>query len=284
MSNIIIFNSGNVVGNTNSQFRYDFPQGSFTIKKGRLCVIQAIIPYSNYNITTTYANNSFSYNFPTVGQSNLFTNFNVLLPSGNYSVPDINRYLESVFISNGQYVIDGSGNNIYFAQFVVDPVYYAVQILTFPMYTAANLPSGYTLPTNFYGYPIVGICPQININNSAFGKIIGYTVGLYGSTISTVPQSFLSNTTPSASVVNGIIMRVNLVNNSASVPSDILTSFSFSGSAFGTNIVYTPPFEQFVKINSGTYSFISISLVDQSLNTIPFNDPNVLIILLLESE
>jgi len=284
MSNIIIFNSSNVVGNTNSQFRYNFPQGSFTIKKGRICVIQVIIPYSNFNITSTYENNSFSYNFPTVGQSNQFTSFNVLLPNGNYSIPDINRYMESVFISNGQYVIDSNGNNIYFAQFIVDPVYYAIQILTFPMYTATTLPVGYTLPSNFYGYPVVGICPQININNAEFGKIIGYNVGLYGSTIETTPQSFLSNTTPSASVVNGVIMRVNLVNNSASIPSDILTSFGFSGAVFGSNIIYTPPFEQFVKINPGTYSFISLSLVDQSLNTIPFNDPNVLITLLLESE
>jgi hypothetical protein len=152
------------------------------------------------------------------------------------------------------------------------------------MYTAATLPAGYSTPVGFYGFPLNGICPQININNAEFGKIIGYTVGLYGSVISTIPQSFLSNITPSASVVNGIIMRVNIVNNSASVPSDILTSFSFSGAIFGSNIVYSPSFEQFVKINPGTYSFIQLTLVDQSFNIIPFNDPNVLITLLLETD
>lgn len=282
MSNIIIFNSSNVIGNNNSSFRFNFPQGSFTIKSGKICLVQSIIPYSNFNINTTYGNNTFSYNFPTANQSNTFTNYDVLLPNGNYTLTDINRFLESVFIENNQYVIDENGDNVYFCQFVINPVYYAVQILCFPMYT--SLPANYTLPPNFAGFPLTSICPQININNASFGTIIGYTVGLYGSTISTVPLSFLSNTTPNASPVNGIIMRVNLVNNSVVIPSDILTSFSFSGATFGTNIVHSPSFEQFIKVNPGTYSFITITLVDQNFNIIPFNDPNVLITLLLESE
>ena len=64
------------------------------------------------------------------------------------------------------------------------------------------------------------------------------------------------------------------------MPSDILDTFSISAS-FGSNITYTPPYEKWISIQSGTYSSLSLAFQDQNFTTLQANDPNVLIAILL---
>ena len=101
MSMTIILNSNNVVNNgLNSQFTYQFPVGGFTIpEETELCISNLTIPYSWYNISSQYYNNaSFQYTFPTsTGQ----LTYTVNLPNGYYTTMDLNKYLQSVMITNG---------------------------------------------------------------------------------------------------------------------------------------------------------------------------------------
>jgi hypothetical protein len=47
-------------------------------------------------------------------------------------------------------------------------------------------------------------------------------------------------------------------------------------------ITYQPPFPKWVKMKAGRYSNMTIQLVDQDLNAVIANDPNILITLLLQ--
>jgi hypothetical protein len=73
-------------------------------------------------------------------------------------------------------------------------------------------------------------------------------------------------------------MSCNLCSNPVSMPSDILTGIPIT-STFGSNINYTPSYEQWVKIRPGKYSSMTIRLLDQSLNPLTALDNNVLIVL-----
>ena len=53
---------------------------------------------------------------------------------------------------------------------------------------------------------------------------------------------------------------------------------------FGSNINYQPPALKWIKLTAGTYQFLTITFVDQNLNSIFAQDPNVTISLLLNNK
>ena len=65
MSFTLVMNSSNVVGSNNNTFRYNFLSGNFTTKNSEMCISNVVIPYSWYNISSNYANNLLSIEFPT---------------------------------------------------------------------------------------------------------------------------------------------------------------------------------------------------------------------------
>ena len=199
------------------------------------------------------------------------------MPNGYYSVNDINNYLQSVFIANGHYLVNSTGQYVYYITLQYNPTYYAVQVVTYAIPTA--LPSGYTNPNNM-SFPTISTTPQLVITTNNFGAIIGYKTGSYPSSVQTSTQSFLSNTNPNGSPINSIIFRCNLVDNNVILPSDILTSMPING-VFGSNLTYSPTFGQFVQVKPGKYSTLNLSLVDQNYNSIVATDPNMIITLLI---
>ncbi len=81
-----IVNSSNVVGNFNNQFRYKFPDNGITIPEGsEVCLANAIIPYSFYNITAAQGNNTFSFIYYSGSTPSFIT---VTLNDGFYTVKD----------------------------------------------------------------------------------------------------------------------------------------------------------------------------------------------------
>ena len=58
----LILNSPNVSNPNNTFYSKSFINGSLTIPTGsEMCVSQIIIPYSWFNISSNYSNNSLSY-------------------------------------------------------------------------------------------------------------------------------------------------------------------------------------------------------------------------------
>ena len=65
MFNLVI-NSNNVANSLNNSYEYKFKNGNFTIGEGSQIMITSLqIPYSWYNVSQRYANNSFKIYWPT---------------------------------------------------------------------------------------------------------------------------------------------------------------------------------------------------------------------------
>ncbi len=287
----LVLNSNNVVGNTNSQFRYRFLNGAFNVPEGsEMCVSQVIVPYSWFNINATYyQNQTLQYRF--YYGAGLYNTYTVTFPNGFYAVSDLNNYLQQYMITQNQYLINNStGQYLYFIEIFQNTTYYANQIICFAVPT--SLSAGYTAPaagfnynnSTAYGYPTTTLTPQVIIpaytGFNGFGSLIGFTGGIYPPATQTTTYNVLSNTTPNATPVNSVIIQCDKCRNECTIPSNVLDAFPIT-STFGSNINYSPSYEKWIKLDSGQFNDIVITLSDQNFNLISANDPNVLISLLI---
>jgi hypothetical protein len=285
----LILNSTNVIGNYNSQYKYNFLNGGFNVSENSaIAVSQVILPYSWFNISqSVYGNATFSYIW--YYGAGLARTYTVILPDGNYSTIDINNYLEQYFISQNQYFTNAStGMNLYYIKLVSNATYYTNQFLFSPL--PSSLPTGYTAPSagfNYnnstnYGYSSVGYTPRIQITSTPFGSLIGYTIGTYPSTLQFVSYSQLGNTIPNINPVNSLVLTCDIVSNQCTTPSNILDSFSLQNTGFGSNILYSPSYEKFITISPGNFPNLTLSLYDQNFNLIKCNDINIMIQLVVK--
>ena len=176
MSFTLVLNSQNTFGTGNNTYKYNFIQGNFVIPPdSEVMVANVQIPYSFYNITAAYNNNQFQFSFPT-GSSG-YTTSTITIPDGFYTTTSLNYYLQQWMISNGYYLINGSGQNIYYYSIQYNSYQYGNQLLSYLVPT--SLPNGYTAPANWAGYPSVSRCPYITILNNNFGTFLGFTAGGY---------------------------------------------------------------------------------------------------------
>jgi len=236
-----------------------------------MCISSAQVPYSFFNITQAYNNNKIDIQWP--GNPIL----NITLPNGFYTVTDINQYLQNIFIQYGYYIIDSTGNNEYFFNMSYNPTYYAINLLFFLIPT--SLPSGYTLPGTFAGFPAITQTLTFSVINN-MKDYLGFANGIYPSNVF-INNSIISSTPPIGSYINSIIIRSSLANNNITSPSDIVDSFAISDTSFGTNIDYIAPFPKWIAINNGNYNSFNITLYDQNLNDIDVLDNNILITILI---
>ena len=290
MAYTLILNSLNVAGSTNTQFKYSFLGGNFVAKDMEMCVSQITMPYSFFNVSTYYNNQSFSLTFP-VGSTTY--SLPITLPAGFYTVSDINSYIQNQCIANGLYLINASGQYVYFFTMATNITYYTTQTLYFPVPTTSTYVGlGYTRPSTGQwsasgtGLPtVVNQVPQLVLpTTGGINAIIGYVAGTFPtSSTSSTNVSVLGTVTPIGSTVNSIVARVSFLRNAVSVPSDILDNWNIN-TTFGSNITYVPSFEKWITITDGTYSNFILQLVDQNLNTIYANDPNVAISLLIRNK
>ena len=272
----LILNSSNAI--TNNTYRYNFINGSMTIlDEAEICISQIQIPYSWFNITTAYNNRSFQIKFPTpLG----IATFPLTLNQGFFSVTDINAYIQQFCITYGLYLINSSGQYVYYLTLLYNINTYGVQLITTLVPT--SLPSGYTEPSNWIGYYSTSLCPQLVILNNNFGKVIGFNQGTYPS-VNTSNASTLNQIIPIGSNVNSVIVRCALVENHCGVPTDILDVFPIT-STFGSNINYQPYALKWVKLSTGIYQYIDIVFSDQNLNTLVIQDTNLTISLLIKNK
>ena len=288
MSFTLVLNSSNVSNtSTNTSFKYNFINGGFLIKDMEMCVSSITLPYSFYNISSYYNNQTFSLIFPKGATTQTIS---ITLPEGFYTVPDINSYIQQICLDNGAYLIDSTGNYVYYQQLVYNSTYYSVQLLLYPVPT--SLPSGYsyasagTLYTSAANLPTTAYTPQFVLASSgSIATIIGFKAGTtYPSAQTTSNQSILSTLTPVGSTVNSIIMQCSLVSNPVIVPSDILDSMPIHNTSFGSNITYDPSFEKFISLSDGTFNNFTFSFRDQNLDEIYARDPNVSITLIIRKK
>jgi len=282
----IVLNQSNIVndGNNNSLV-YKFPN-TVSFPNHEIAVQNITMYYSWENINASpLSNNTFSYKWTTGGTT---LSFPVVIPDGLYEVSDLNYYLQYTFIKNGHYLIN-AGKNVYYAEFLVNPTKYAVQINTFPVPT--SLPSGYTAPTAnaasgslaWQGYPTTTFNPEITIPDN-FSKILGFTspspfiteINVGGGT----NKSYTSNVSPQVQPNSSAYISISNIQNKYSTPSSIIYSIT-PNVAFGTQIVDSPSQFAFNKLISGTYSEIRLQILGIDFQPLKIRDPNMTIILVI---
>ena len=291
MSFTLLLNSSNVIGVNNNTFKYNFITGSFKAQDHEMCVSSVVVPYSFFNITKSYGNNTFTIAFPVSGLADLpptpskYLEYHFTLPDGYYSVTDIQNYIELKMIENGLYLINSTKQNVYGLQLSYNFNYYAIQLIANLIPT--TLETGWTLPSNFpsQGLPQLSLTPRLFLNKyGSIASVIGFVSDAYYPKTLFADISVLSTLPPNGATVNALVLRSDLVNNNITVPSDILDAVPLSGTTFGSNIIYEPKFERFVAIRDGTYSSMVLSFSDQNLGTIYANDPTVSIALIIRKK
>jgi hypothetical protein len=280
----LVLNNSNVVANSNkSRYSYDFIGGNFKTKNARLCLSQVTIPYSWFNISPQWVNQrlNFLWTGP-IGTISYAVNF----PTGFYTTADINAYLQQRMISLGAYLINASGQYVFYASIVQNRTFYANQLILTKVPTSAEATTaGLTAPVGFLGFPVVSTTPGIEFPaTNSIGSVLGFANSVqYGpSSVSNISQ--LSTQTPVATNVNSLIVHCNLANNPVTMPSDIIDSIPIVDTTFGANLNYSPSFEKWISITDGTYNSLLITLTDENNNTIVAQDSNSLFTLVLETE
>lgn len=280
----LIINGENVVSNGfNDTYKYTFPTGSVTFKNDQVAVSSINMYYSWFNITSSttgsqYNNNQFTYTW----YGTTSATYTITIPDGYYSVADLNAYLQSQMVANGHYLVNSTGEYVYYLELVENSTKYAVQFNSYPIPTA--LPSGYTNPASM-SFPTTATTPQITIlSTNNFNNVIGFTAGTYPSSVQTTNYSVTSSYTPQVSPVSSLVLSCTLLNNRYAIPSTLLYSFSPAGTSFGSLISIQPPEMSFVDIQDGSYNEFTIEFRDQNLGKIAIKDSNLVVMLTIRDK
>jgi hypothetical protein len=215
------------------------------------------------------------------GVAGVPTTFTVVIPNGLYEIKDINNFLQFTFIANGHYLVDGSGLNVYYAEFIVNPTRYAIQINTFPVPTA--LPLGWSNPAGLV-FPLVTFNPIITLPPK-FNDILGFTAGF------TTPQnlgigtnlSFLSSKAPQVQPNNNLLVGLSGIDNKYANPSSIIYSVS-PAVGLGELITDRPANFNWNRILAGTYNQLRLQFIGNTYENLNIRDPNMTIILVIQDQ
>ena len=294
---IIVMNSNNIVQDgLNNKLVYRFPN-SILLKDKYIAVSSITMYYSWFNIDSKYNNNYLTYTW-TVGA--VSTTYTVNIPNGLYNISDINYLIQYTMINNGHYLIDANGANVYYAEIIVNPNRYAIQLNTFKVPT--SLPAGYTAPSNFAGYPTQTFNPIVAFPEK-FNLIVGYSAGFisngnvnnayvpptasssnyYVSKDGAGTLSYLSNMSPNVQPNSSIYLSISNINNPYSQPSSIIYSVTPTV-AIGEQVIERPPNFMWNKMIDGTYNELRLTLLGLDYQPIQLNDPNMSILLTIRDK
>lgn len=268
---IILNQNNNVDDNT---YTYTFSKGASHLKGASIALSECNIFYSWQNITARFNNNSFSIIFPD-NTVPTFTEYDITIPDGNYTVEDLNQFLQQWQIDNAKYLVNNTTlKNYYFIELVTRPHTYQIQLIMYDIPTA--LPVGYSNPSGMV-FPAVVSKATLVLSNNKFGDLIGFepNAGYF---------SALSTKTPQMSPISSILMSCNLVNSGFSNPSNILYSFVSGSTEYGRMISVQNQSIEFLKIPDGVYRELTIKFMDDKFRPLIIKDHSLIIYLLIKIE
>lgn len=305
MPSTIILNQANIFPDgKNSSLVYRFPN-SVSFPHHEIAIQSVAMYYSWENINALpLANNTFSITWR-VGALNSTVAY--IIPDGLYEVSDLNKFLQFTFIQAGEFLISPSGQNVYFAEWLINANQYAVQMNTFPVPTQAiggfvvQLDGsflgtlapwvGYKTPLAdfaggtlaFPGFPDTVFNPSIIIPNN-LNKILGFTVpNPFISSLNLgvgTNLSFLSNVAPQVQPNSSAYLSLSNISNKYAIPSSVIYSIS-PQVGFGEQIIEQPPQFAWNKLLSGTYNEIRLQILGIDYQALTILDPNMTIVLVI---
>jgi hypothetical protein len=281
----IVLNQTNIVtGSNNSSLTYNFPN-SILFDNHEIAVQSISMYYSWQNINSSpLANNTFTYSW-IVGVTS--TTYTVTIPDGLYEIAQINAYLQFRMIQNGTYLINSAGQNVYYAEMLVEPTRYAINIITYPVPT--SLPASWTAPVAnvqtgslaFVGYPTTTFNPVVTIPSS-FNLIVGYVAGfatVVNTGVNTI-LSYFSTISPQISPVSSLLVTCSNIDNRYAIPNNVIYSV-VPDVTFGSLLAIKTNEYVWAKLLHGTQSQITIKFIGNDFSSISILDPNIVIILVI---
>lgn len=274
----IILNSTNAVAGDPSSYVYKFPRGSINLKNASVALSQINLFYSWGNINKSQYNNAdFQIIFPD-GTPATFTEYNITIPDGNYTIEDLNKYLQAFFITNKKYLINTTtGQYRYYMELISNPQTYSIQLITYDIPT--SMPTGYSHPTGgFFSFPIApNQQPSLVIpSNNNFGKLIGFSSGPW--------FSHISDFTPQMSPVSSVLVTCSLINNKFTNPNDVIFSFVSGTTEYGHMLAVQSQDLVYANIDDGLYTHVTIKFLDNNFQRLYIKDTNLIIYLIVKIE
>jgi hypothetical protein len=285
----IVLNQSNLLPNgNNNTFIYKFPN-SVAFPNHEIAVQSINMYYSWSNINPAPLNNTTFFYTWTVGTTT--TTYTVTIPTGLYEIADINSYFQFIMIKNGTFLINASGSYVYYAEMIVNPTLYSVQINTFPVPT--SLPTDWTEPTAnpadgsvaFPGYPTTTQNPVLTFPAN-FNLVIGFPAN-YSTSANVGAGTNLSYTSaqfglaPQVQPNSSIYFSISNIQNKYSIPNSIIYSLS-PAVAFGEQITALPPQFAWNKLLSGTYNELRLTILGLDQSPLKILDPNITIVLVIQ--
>ena len=285
----LVINSTNIVPDgENNKFIYKFPN-SVLFKDDYVALSSVSIYYSWFNITSAFQNNIIQYVWDGV-------TFTINIPDGIYEVATLNALLQYSFIQNGHYLVDATGSNVYYAQFLVNPARYAVQINTYLFPLA--LPAGYTNPAGVV-FPAVTFNPSI-ILPASINVILGYTAGFatdpnignafvppagddFVSKLANGTLSYISTQAPNIQPNSSLLVALSNIDNAYAQPSSLIYTIVPSV-AVGEIINERPPNFIWNKLIEGTYNELRLTILGTDLAPLKIRDPQITIVLVIRNK
>lgn len=263
-----------------SIFEYTLPGSASFTEKDQIAISSVQLFYSWFNITSELNNNEFEYIFPTSNPTPIIRS--VLIPDGFYTLSDLNSFLQSVMVSNGDFAVDSNGRNVYFLQISENQTAYAVQFDAFVVPTSAQATTlGYTQAPQ-QGYPTSASTAQITIEINAFQVYTGFNAGTYPPTPQSSTYSVLSQNTPEVSHVNTILLSCNVVNNPLAIPANIIYAFT-PNARFGS--IISPNINELIfnTVQKGSYETLRLQFINELFQPIKLRDSSVIIQLVVKT-
>jgi hypothetical protein len=290
---IIVFNQSNIVQDgQNNKLLYNFPNSiMLTDKYIAICSISMF--YSWFNITQLSSNNQFTFTW-TAGT--VTTTYTVLIPDGFYEITTINDYIQFFCIQNGLYWTI-SGLNYYPIELILNPSRYAVQLNTY--YIPISAPVGSTVPANFPGWPttaqnsvvtipanfniIIGFAIGFTSNANIGNPIIPYSANSIVNKNAAGTYSYISTFAPQVQPNNNVLFSMSNINSPYSQPNNIIYSLNPNVNV-GEQVFEVPPNYAWVKLIDGTYNNLRLSLLNNLLQPLIINDPNMTFLLVIKDK
>lgn len=252
-------------------FEKIFPKSIELTGEEQIGIQNFSIYYSIDNISSNFNNNSISYIFN--GQT-----YTVNFPDGYYQMSDINSFIRLAMKTAGHYLVDNTGKEVYFFTIQTNTVYYT-NTLTLDVVPSV-LPVGWANPTNM---TLTGQTMQLNVNNSAFGKILGFVNGIYPAAPSNTKYQKNSDKTPEITPVSFVYVHCDFVNDTRfdNYTSDVIGQIIITDAKRGGLYSLNPQTITFFPVQGGRYSRIRIRLTDQNNKPLVIRDKSAILIALL---
>jgi hypothetical protein len=272
----LIINQSHLVDGTTNTYRYNF-SANVDMSNIDIGLGSASIWFSWRNITALKNNNRFSIIHPATGTTNV--TLNLTIPDGGYEIDDINNYLRYFLVNNGYFIQNNTTNEqIVYCKFQVNASTYSVEFVSYPLPT--SLPSGFSAGSAIT-FPSTTRAPQLVVNQSGFGDVIGYALGTYPAVQPTVLTTSSSTKVPVVSDVTNVILTLDSAMNPFAPNSKVIHSISPAGVNYAQLIKSEPNEIAWIPQQSSWRQSITLQLVNQNLQPIEQYDTDLTIKLLL---